>query len=128
MSILIAFFAGALAAGDAQMVTADGPACAPHAKVVKEALWIRHPSDAEASHLFPPPTRTDQPIEVGRVVINCVFTRSGRLRACRVTHSENPRLNTAALKLMRFYQAQMDASCSHAGQHVEIPVNFKLGD
>ena len=104
---------------------ASCPASAAKAHVVEHVTWRRTPSPSDLGKIYP--ERTEFRDE-GGVRTDCILDSEGRLRDCRVTTSATPTLDATALKAMAFFLMDMRASRAHAGEHVVVPITFKLGD
>ena len=100
------------------------------APAILDPVWLRRPSPAEVSDLYPE-LAADQDLE-GEAVINCTVTALGALTSCKVA-VERPAhhgFGTATLRLASRFRMRPTTRSGEpvAGRRVRIPVRWRLDD
>jgi TonB family protein len=100
------------------------------APAIVDPVWVRRPSPAEVSNLYPE-LAADEDLE-GEAVINCTVTALGALTSCKVA-VERPAhhgFGTATLRLASRFRMRPTTRSGEpvAGRSIRVPVRWRLDD
>ena len=111
------------------LVLAMSGSAALAAETIKDAQWIKRPSESDLMRVYPPSAVADG--RSGTARVRCRVTAEGRMDACVVAFEDPPGagFGDAAVRLAAYFQMSPTTPAGRpvAGGVVELPIFFRAG-